>query len=305
MQALLVVPGFYPMRHMPSHRVPVGSMQLRDAFPFQRGEETFSLGIVVAVARSTYRLRHIVSLTELAKFLRSVLRATIGVMNDRASAIRSSSNGRFQRSAHQVRVLTTRHRPADDAARCRIHDDRKIKHALTRMKIRRIGHPNPVELVRGESTLDMIVDARSSRIRMRRLPALFRSSALQPHGSHETSHTRQSDLKALSFQIRMHPRRAVGVVARFEQASNRVAQAGIQPIMFGHASFARLVVGTWGDAQHAAHESDREFLFAGVDQSIRRIPPGSGSHSLANQDAAFVVKFPGWRHAVNPTAGRR
>ena len=126
-----------------------------DALLFQAAEERFSNGIVPAVATTAHAGIELVCFAEPDPVVASVLRALVRVHDDPLPRL-SSPHCHHQRVEHKVTNHCRLHRPADDHAAMKIHDDRQVQPAFPGSDVRDIRDPSGIGSFHGELPLQKI-----------------------------------------------------------------------------------------------------------------------------------------------------
>lgn len=108
---------------------------------FERAEERFHAGVIVAVARSAHAGEHPMSLEQAAIFMTGILRAAIRMMQQ---ACRRTPMGErpVQGLLNQRGFEMVSGGPADDLAAAKVHHGRQIKPALGGGNVSDVAHPD-------------------------------------------------------------------------------------------------------------------------------------------------------------------
>jgi len=126
-----------------------------NALLFQATEERFSNGIVPAVTTAAHAGVELVCFAEPDPVIASVLRALVRVHDDSLLRL-SSPDCHHERVEHKVTNHCRLHRPADDHAAMKIHDDCQVQPAFPGSDVRNVRDPSSIGSINRELTLEKV-----------------------------------------------------------------------------------------------------------------------------------------------------
>ncbi len=131
-----------------------------DAFPFQHPEEALAGRVVGAAADAAHRTGQVVALQEALVLVAGKLAPAVTVQDHRLP--RLSLPKRHQHGLkHQLTILATAHRPADNNAGVQVDDDTQVKsQAADDTDVGNAGDPLGGRLLGDEVTGQVILDIR-------------------------------------------------------------------------------------------------------------------------------------------------
>ena len=210
--------------------------------------------VIIAITDRAHRRPDASLSATVAKRNRGVLRALIGMVDD---IIRPAPLQRHVESIeHHLGVQRGRKRPADNTTRIDVNDDRQIKEAGPRRKVRYVGNPQLIGLVGGEVAIHQI-GRRPGIIAHRCCDEppprdAFEASRLhQPRNAFAIDHVPKRD------KVGMDARCAIGAVRRRMALMDLFDQHGILPGTLRCLPACPCIVPAGGDTQHTAHRGNR------------------------------------------------
>ena len=117
-----------------------------DQLCLDRLEEGLDSGVVIAVALAAHRYPESVLAQKLLIIVRTVLAATVGVVNATLGRL-PQRHSHLQRSDRQVVLHPVAHRPANDTPGMQIEDDRQVEPAFSGPHIADVTGPLLVRLI--------------------------------------------------------------------------------------------------------------------------------------------------------------
>src|SRR3954453_24179548 len=137
----------------------------------------------------------------------------------RHPASRSRRRGRRLSATHELDGFVSADRPADAEAAVSASDDSDVAGAVPGRELREPGDPKPVRALDAKSASD---EVRCERV-------LLRMDRSQPRLAHQPSNALLAGREtAAELQLLEHARRAVGLLARVEDAADLVGQKPVR-----------------------------------------------------------------------------
>src|SRR4051812_8484511 len=130
-------------------------LAMMDELSFERVEEAFHRGIVVAIGFAAHRGPEARGLQGLSVIHSRVLNAAVGMM-DQVSAGPLCRDGHAQRRQREFDAHVGLHRPADDPAAIQVHDGGQIEPSLIGLDVGDVGEPDPVWRSGAKAALEQI-----------------------------------------------------------------------------------------------------------------------------------------------------
>ena len=224
---------------------------------FERTEEAFDHGIVVALAASTHAALH-ASLLQLALVRKArVLAAAVRVMQHTAPWTPIAKRHR-QRSVDQLGTHVRRHRPADDAARPEVHHDREVEPAFMRAHVSDVGRPDLITLTDIEASVELILGDGKVMCSLRRPAETLRKHGFEALCAHQALDALAAEAIATSPHLFKDSRTSTDSTTLAEDHADLSCQPDVCNSALARRALPPGVEATWRHSQDPAHQSDWE-----------------------------------------------
>ena len=277
-----IIPTFYELKDFAASFVLSAKSSSIYQFTFERGEETFTHRIVIAITNRPRRRSHAGLSTSLSEGDRGVLSSLIRMMNH--SSRPSLRDGHIKSQEHELRTKMCLHCPADYAAAKNIDHHREIKKSRPGRNIGNISNPESIRRLCSKAPLDQI--RRGSRLQTAygRLHSSATCHPNQTGARHQSGDPFLADWGAGLLEIGQHSRRSIGTSREMMNLLDLVKQDQVLFLAGRWSTLEPRVIATSRGLQDAALQIDRTYGLVRLYEFVD--PSGIVPVSRANQAAA-------------------
>src|SRR5262245_1642650 len=278
-----IVPAFYELKDFTASFVLSAKSSSIYQFTFERGEETFTHRIVIAITNRSCRRSHAGLSTSLSEGDRGVLSSLIRMMNH--SSRPSLRDSHIKSLEHELRTKMCLHSPTDYAAAENIDHHREIKKSRPGRNIGNISNPESVRRLCSKATLDQIRCGSRLQTAYGRLHSSATCHPNQTGARHQSGDPFLADWGAGLLEIGQHSRRSIGASREMMNLLDLVKQDQILLLAGRWSTLVPRVIAASRDLQDAALQIDRTYGLVRLYEFVD--PSGIVPVSRANQAAAF------------------
>lgn len=177
-----------------------------DEFVLECSPETLDGRVIIAIPTPTHRCQHAELGHQRAVFMRAVLAAAVGVLNQ-AWRRSTQGDGPEQGLHHQVPCHLLTHCVANDFAGIQVLQSGQVQPALISRDIRQVPSPHLVRRLGGELLLEQVRRHRQIVLRIGRRLELAFLLAAQSQFLAQSANAMQANLHAMLGQIPLQPLR--------------------------------------------------------------------------------------------------
>jgi hypothetical protein len=278
-----IVPSFDELKDFTASLVLSAKSSSIYQFTFERGEETFTHRIVIAITNRSCRRSHTSLATSLSEGDRGVLSSLIRMMNN--SSRPSLRDGHIKSLEHEFRTKMCLHRPANHAAAENIDHDRQLKKSRPGRNIGNISNPESIRLLCTKAPLNQIRCGSRRQTAYRCLHSSSTCHSNQASVRHQSGDPLLADRSAGLPDIGQHSRRSISTSREVMNLLDLLKQDQVLFLAGRWSTLEPRVIDASRDLQDIALQVDRTYSLVRLYEFVD--PSGIVPVSRANQAAAF------------------